>query len=299
MPLSAEQALLRTTLLKGLVESARRNVDAGNEDIALFEMARVYLPSGEPRPDEHWHARCIVEGGFSRAKGVVETLYEAAPRRAACRARAAGVPPSGQGGAVTGRLARRAPPSLLDGEWGVFELDLPALFERVPERIVYEDVITYPAVAAGLAFVVDEEVAGRRRRRRGSRSRGPRAPRDARLRRLPRRPDPGRKKSIALRVAFQSPERTLSDDDARGLREGIVAALADRFDAELRAWLPPPNRRRKKPCSGAGSPDGGGVPVVLEALDRVGEHIDVDPVRPDRRERARGDELLACRAGPA
>ncbi|HEY3069736.1 MAG TPA: phenylalanine--tRNA ligase subunit beta, partial [Gaiellaceae bacterium] len=55
MPLTAEQAVLRTTLLDGLVESARRNVDAGNEQIALFELARVYLPSGGPRPDEHWH----------------------------------------------------------------------------------------------------------------------------------------------------------------------------------------------------------------------------------------------------
>jgi phenylalanyl-tRNA synthetase beta subunit len=36
-------------------------------------------------------------------------------------------------------------------------------------------------------------------------------------------------------VAFQSPERTLSDDDARGLRERIVSALGARFGAELRA----------------------------------------------------------------
>jgi phenylalanyl-tRNA synthetase beta subunit len=36
-------------------------------------------------------------------------------------------------------------------------------------------------------------------------------------------------------VAFQSPERTLSDGDARELRERIVGALAERFGAELRA----------------------------------------------------------------
>ena len=43
------------------------------------------------------------------------------------------------------------------------------------------------------------------------------------------------KKSIAFHAVFQSPERTLSDDDARGLRERIVAALGERFGAELRA----------------------------------------------------------------
>jgi phenylalanyl-tRNA synthetase beta chain len=43
------------------------------------------------------------------------------------------------------------------------------------------------------------------------------------------------KKSIAVAAAFQSPERTLSDDDAAKLRARIVTALADRFGAELRA----------------------------------------------------------------
>src|SRR5262249_57480605 len=34
-PLSSEQAVLRTSLLDGLLASAQRNVDVGNEDIAL------------------------------------------------------------------------------------------------------------------------------------------------------------------------------------------------------------------------------------------------------------------------
>jgi phenylalanyl-tRNA synthetase beta chain len=45
---------------------------------------------------------------------------------------------------------------------------------------------------------------------------------------------PGRK-SIAFAVIFQSPERTLSDEDASRLRTAIVEALAARFGAELRA----------------------------------------------------------------
>jgi len=46
---------------------------------------------------------------------------------------------------------------------------------------------------------------------------------------------PEGRKSVALRVAFQSPERTLSDEDAAEIRGRIVAALAERFRAELRA----------------------------------------------------------------
>ena len=43
------------------------------------------------------------------------------------------------------------------------------------------------------------------------------------------------RKSIAFAVSFQSPERTLSDEDATALREKIVAALSKKFGAELRA----------------------------------------------------------------
>ena len=126
-------------------------------------------------------------------------------------------------------------PSLLEGEWGAFEIDLGSLFESVPERIVYEDVITFPAVRQDLAFVLGEdvlasdlvdaarEVAGRelKEMRVFDVYRGGQIP-------------PG-KKSIAFRVEFQSSERTLSDEDARELRERIVAALQERFGAELRA----------------------------------------------------------------
>jgi phenylalanyl-tRNA synthetase beta chain len=43
------------------------------------------------------------------------------------------------------------------------------------------------------------------------------------------------RKSIAFRVEFRSPERTLTDEEAAGIRERIVGALRDRFGAELRA----------------------------------------------------------------
>ena len=42
------------------------------------------------------------------------------------------------------------------------------------------------------------------------------------------------RKSVAIHLAFQSPERTLTDDEAAELRGRIVAALAERFGAELR-----------------------------------------------------------------
>jgi phenylalanyl-tRNA synthetase beta chain len=235
MPLSEEQSVLRTTLLFGLVESAQRNVDAGNEDIALFEIARVYLPSGEPRPDEHWHVGGIVEGGFARAKGIVEKLHRALHVDLHVEPVALDFLHPGKAAEVTAGWIGELHPSLLEGAWGVFELDLPGLFEAVPERLVYEDVITFPALRQDLAFVVDEEVLAGEVVDTARKAAGP-ALRDVRVFDVYRGGQiPEGKKSIALHVAFQSPERTLSDDDAREPRERIVAALAERFGAELRA----------------------------------------------------------------
>ena len=43
------------------------------------------------------------------------------------------------------------------------------------------------------------------------------------------------KRSVAFSVAFGSPERTLTDEEAGELRSRIVAALEERFGAVLRA----------------------------------------------------------------
>jgi phenylalanyl-tRNA synthetase beta chain len=235
VPLTADQGVLRTTLLSGLVESARLNVDVGNEDVALFEVARVYLPAGEPRPEEHWHVGCIVEGGYFRAKGILEALYETVhvPFRVE-RAEARFLHP-GKAARVEAGWLGELHPALLEGAWGAFELDLPVLFASVPDRLVYEDVVTYPAVRQDLAFVVDDALAAGELVAAAKEAVGPEL-RDVRVFDVYRGdPIPGGKKSVALHVAFQSRERTLSDEDARILRERIVTALAERFGAQLRA----------------------------------------------------------------
>ena len=76
-PMSGEHAVLRTTLLHGLIEAARVNVDAGNSGIRLFELAHVYLPTGDALPHEPWRLGGIVEGGFAPARAAIEVIYEA------------------------------------------------------------------------------------------------------------------------------------------------------------------------------------------------------------------------------
>src|SRR5205807_4627919 len=76
VPLSSQQRVLRTTLTVGLLGAARHNVDMGNDDVGLFEVAHVYLPPG-PVPVERWRVGGIVAGDFFHAKGLVEAVFEA------------------------------------------------------------------------------------------------------------------------------------------------------------------------------------------------------------------------------
>ena len=232
-PISAEFAVLRTRLVPSLVEAARRNVELGAENVALFEVARVYLPNGE-LPDEHTSVAAIVDGGWAGVKGIVDALYAALKAEPAFRRVEDDLLHPGKSAATDSGVVGELHPAVLDGVWGVFELDLAKLLEETPGEIRYMDVVSFPAVRQDLAFAVPEEVAAAELVAAARAAAGPE------LREM--RPFDvyrgeqigGGRKSIAFTVSFQSSERTLTDEDAAALRERIVAALRERFSAELR-----------------------------------------------------------------
>jgi phenylalanyl-tRNA synthetase beta chain len=233
-PISAELAVLRTQLLPSLVDAVRHNLDTGAEKIALFEIAHVYFPH-TGLPQERRHVAAICEGGFFKAKGAVEALcralkvepeYERADDRLFHPGKTARVP-----WGIVGELH----PALLDGTWSGFELDLGDFAAASREPVTYEDVITFPPVRQDLAFSVPEEVTAGELVAAAREAAGPEL-REFRVFDVYRGEQVGAgRKSIAFSVTFQSPERTLSDEDAAKLREAIVSELARRFGAELRA----------------------------------------------------------------
>jgi phenylalanyl-tRNA synthetase beta chain len=234
-PLSERQRVLRTTLLHGLVGAARHNVDVGNEGVALFEIAHVYLPRHEELPEEPWRLGGIVSGDFYRAKGAVEEVFSALKIHSRFERIAHPFMPSPVAASVSGGWIAQLDPRLLEGTWAAFELDLATLFAEAPEWVLYQDVITYPPVRQDLAFVVTEDVAAADLVDAAREAAGPDL-REMRPFDVYRGPQIGDgKKSLAFSVAFQSPERTLSDEDAATLRDRIGSVLAKRFGAELRS----------------------------------------------------------------
>jgi phenylalanyl-tRNA synthetase beta chain len=235
-PLSAEAAALRTVLYASLVEAARHNLAVGNSEIALFEIARVYRSAaGGGLPDERWHVAGIVEGGFADAKWAVEQLYGALKLVPAFERATEPFLHPGKSARTGEGWVGELHPSLLEGAWGAFELDLDELVAAAPAAVEFEEVSPFPEVRQDLAFVVDEDlpaaaVAAALREAAGPELRSVAVFDEYRGEQVA----PG-KRSLAFRVAFGSPGRTLTDEEAAVLRGRIVDALAERFGAVLRA----------------------------------------------------------------
>ena len=90
-PLSEEQAMMRTSLLPGLLDTLRRNTLQQNLEVRLFEISKVFAPrAGEDLPhEEHWLTGLMYGSreeaawnttrdpvNFFDLKGMVETLLE-------------------------------------------------------------------------------------------------------------------------------------------------------------------------------------------------------------------------------
>ncbi len=259
-PLSEDVAVMRRSLLPGLLRAAARNQARQHPCGAIFEVGRTYAPRPDGLADEREWLVCMQFGQPARehwrapaptvdlwgAKGVAETLaraagvgVEAAPasatyghpvRQAELRA----------GGAKVGWVGELHPVVLRNfdvrGPVAVAGLDLQTLLDAAPaERPLFEDLLSVPASTRDLALVVDDTVAAVDLIA-AARAAGGALVRDVRLfDRYAGQPIPAGRVSLALRLTIADPGRTLTDDEIEAPVATVVAALASAFGTELRS----------------------------------------------------------------
>ena len=263
-PLSADFAVLRRTLREGILRSYSANARTWRGPVALFEIGRVFLDHGEGLPQEremiagvlggplaeaHWAAE---QGrlGFFDAKGAVEAVLEAlqtegafAPGTDATMApgRAAAVTSPRAGGLKLGVVGEISVEVLAafdidSGPVALFELDLEALRTAAAATAAgsrYRPFGRFPASPRDLALVLDDS-----------------APAGDVVRLIERnklvaaatvfdvyhgKGVPAGRKSLAVRVIYQSPDRTLTSDEVDSAEKAVLFALSKQFGAERRA----------------------------------------------------------------
>jgi phenylalanyl-tRNA synthetase beta chain len=229
-PISAELGALRDSLIPSLIAAARTNRAVDVESVALFEIAHVYPERGR----EPWHVAGIVDGGFAEAKWAVEQVYAALGCEPVFERTAEPSLHPGKAARTAEGWVGELHPAELDGEWGAFELDLDALAAAMGTTR-FSEVSEYPELRQDLAFVVAEDVPAAELLA-AIRAAGGELLRDVSVFDEYRGAQIGEgKRSLAFRVAFGSPERTLTDEDVAPVRAAIADAVEKQFGAVLRA----------------------------------------------------------------
>ena len=257
-PLSEEAPLLRNCLLPGMLNMLAWNFNRGASDVRLFEMGNVFSAEGD-RVNQRYQA-CMAGTGavpetnleqapraldFFDVKGDIENLldlfaaeslrFEAPGAKYLHPGRSAKILVNGK---AVGELGQVHPDvaaerKLKQPVW-ITQLDLDTLFSVPLREPRYRRLSRFPAVERDFSLLMDDSVAYRVLRQAieaigiaemvsiepGELFRGGSVP--------------AAKYSLLLRVVFQSPDRTLRDDEVATWAQQVIAA-AKNLGGQLRA----------------------------------------------------------------
>lgn len=252
-PLSKEQEYLRTSLRPGLLSTLALN-QRNEAGLKIFEVGKVYLPR-EGLPEERDMVGCILSGqrtpiswlekeevmDFFDIKGLAQALLSALGIEADflpskdeffLPLRQAGIFVKGESIGILGEIH----PQILEGfeikrTAYLLEMDLVKLIPFIPFRR-YQPLPRFPSIIRDIALIVDEGIPSRRIEEiiRGFPLVVEVFPFDLYI----GRPVPEGKKSLAYRITFQSPHRTLTDKEVGEVQEEILNRLKELIGAEVR-----------------------------------------------------------------
>ena len=173
-PLGEDTSIMRTTALPSMMEALARNYNNRNESACLYELASVYLPTGEGElPDERLKLVCGMYGenvGFFEAKGMAEELLNRFGVQdweiEACAGdpsyhpgRCGKLSVGGEALGIVGELHPKAAENYgMDCRVVSFMLDVDVLFRHAQLVRTYAPLPKFPAVSRDLALVCADDV---------------------------------------------------------------------------------------------------------------------------------------------
>ncbi len=264
-PLRAEESVLRTAVLPGLLRAVAGNRAQGLGDVALFETGRVFLTplgpgasAGDPLPDEPEHVALVLAGTVVRrpveddrpvdvydavdavtavvdALGIHDVTLEPANLAGHRAGHAARVLVDGHEAGTVGEVAPEVLAALgLEAPVVTAELVLDTLLDAARRDRTFRAPSRYPASTVDLAFVFDERVAAADVARTVRAAVGDLLE-DVRAFDVFRSDALGvGKRSLAFALRFRAPDRTLTDADVGALRQRAIDAVTAAHAGELR-----------------------------------------------------------------
>lgn len=258
-PIIEDANLMRPSLLPGLLESLRRNLNHGNRDVRLFEIGRNFGSSdGDQLPVEHESVGLVATGGMMEEscalaprefdlldlKGALESAVDAMKlepltfENAIIRHLRPGQAASIllQDGTVVGTLGRLSEAVATNYKFRqpvyVAELDLTELLASAERKIHYQPLPRYPAVVRDVTLLINRKVPLAELLRLVNELR-PADYRSAKFVGTYEGPNiPENKRSVTLRVEYRADDRTLRDEEVEERHRVLVDSLVENLGAE-------------------------------------------------------------------
>jgi len=255
-PMTREQEYLRTSLRSGLLSTLSYNQKFEQASIRLLEIGKAFLPRGKDLPEEREMLCAVLSGpraelswqadkgplDFFDAKGVVESLLNPLGLKASFDigddeilfpGRGADIIVEDDKVGIVGEVHPRVAQAFeLSGAACLIEIDLEKVLAKITKIKEYEPIPRFPSVTRDIALVVDEQVSYRRA--------------ENIIRSFPLVTQitlfdlyrgeqiPEGKKSFAIRIIYQSPKYTLTDEEVDQTQEQMLARLHQELGANLR-----------------------------------------------------------------
>jgi phenylalanyl-tRNA synthetase beta chain len=253
-PLTRDQEYLRTTLLPSLFSVLNLNQRQGSSRVSLFEVGKVYLPQRAGLPEGREFVSGLLWGhrhplswlspeerfDFFDIKGIVEGLMERLGAEIEfARGDEENILPEAKVIAqqeVIGILGEIHPQvrekfDLLPGAVLVFEVDLRKLLPHLQQRKYYP-LPRFPAAIRDISLLLSQEVPANKVK--NIIQHFPLVSEVTLFDMYTGKGIPKGRKSLSFRIMYQSPSRTLNDDEIRKAEDNIIHSLEKEVGAVLR-----------------------------------------------------------------
>ena len=257
-PISTKAALLRTTLIGGLLETVAWNMNRGAEGVRIFEMGNIFqrqnddyrehlrlsLVSTGTRAERDWK-ESEKRTGFFYLKGACESLMTLL-RYEPFFFREERHPYFQEGTSVAlhfkgetigflGLLGKNIVEGYeLKGKVWAAEINLGLLLEKQAQALEFTPVAKFPSISRDVSFIGDRKISFEEIKRAVEKLHLPHLEKFSLYDRYSGSPIPEDMVSLSLRFVFRHPHRTLQAEEVDALQEKVIAALRSRFGFQLR-----------------------------------------------------------------
>jgi len=257
-PISADQSVMRSSLLPQLVETLGKNKSKQNDEAAVFELSKIFLQRGEKQVEKTKLAIGLMgnvgrsplnkqktakaDEMFSWLKGIVEAVL--APNQLTLKA--ADVPGLEKGQTATINIGDKVIgvigmlPAKTRNTWritdqvAVAELDVPPLLAHYQERVLLKTPTNFPASSRDVAILVDQSLSHQDVLNALSTAKVNELESTSLFDVFSNEQLGAGKKSMAYRFTFRAKDRTLTEDEINEHFSSLQDILKSSLNAQIR-----------------------------------------------------------------